>query len=139
MLYLLLVASLTAPDVFLISVDTLRADHLGCYGYDLETSPNIDRLAKRSLLYEGLKHYFIIRFPQRAGALKQFVNNVLGPDDDIAYFEYSKKTSREKGPAVVGIEIGSKDEFVPLISRMEHNGFVYEYLNDKPTLFQFLI
>jgi len=98
-----------------------------------------EEIKERSLLYEGLKHYFIIRFPQRAGALKQFVNNVLGPDDDIAYFEYSKKTSREKGPAVVGIEITSKDEFVPLITRMEHNGFVYEYLNDKPTLFQYLI
>ncbi|KAA3616997.1 MAG: threonine dehydratase [Calditrichaeota bacterium] len=98
-----------------------------------------EEIKERSLLYEGLKHYFIIRFPQRAGALKQFVNNVLGPDDDIAYFEYSKKTSREKGPVVVGIEITSKDEFVPLITRMEHNGFVYEYLNDKPTLFQFLI
>lgn len=98
-----------------------------------------EEIKERSLLYEGLKHYFIIRFPQRAGALKQFVNNVLGPDDDIAYFEYSKKTSREKGPAVVGIEIRSKDEFIPLITRMEHNGFVYEYLNDKPTLFQYLI
>ncbi len=98
-----------------------------------------EEIKERSLLYEGLKHYFIIRFPQRAGALKQFVNNVLGPDDDIAYFEYSKKTSREKGPAVVGIEITSKDEFVPLITRMEHNGFIYEYLNDKPTLFQYLI
>jgi threonine dehydratase len=98
-----------------------------------------EEIKERSLLYEGLKHYFIIRFPQRAGALKQFVNNVLGSNDDIAYFEYSKKTSREKGPAVVGIEITSKDEFVPLITRMEHNGFIYEYLNDKPTLFQYLI
>ncbi len=98
-----------------------------------------EEIKERSLLYEGLKHYFIIRFPQRAGALKQFVNNVLSPKDDIAHFEYSKKTSREKGPAIVGIEITSKDEFVPLITRMEHNGFVYEYLNDKPTLFQYLI
>jgi threonine dehydratase len=98
-----------------------------------------EEIKERSLLYEGLKHYFIIRFPQRSGALKQFVNNVLSPLDDITYFEYSKKTSREKGPAVVGIEIKNRDEFEPLITRMEKSGFVYEYLNDKPDLFQFLV
>lgn len=98
-----------------------------------------EEIKERSLLYEGLKHYFIIRFPQRAGALKQFVNNVLSPLDDITHFEYSKKTSRERGPAVVGIEIKTRDEFVPLITRMENNGFIYEYLNDKPDLFQYLV
>jgi len=98
-----------------------------------------EEIKERSLLYEGLKHYFIIRFPQRAGALKQFVNNVLGPLDDITHFEYSKKTSREKGPVVMGIEIKTKDELVPLLTRMEHNGFVYEYLNDKPDLFQYMV
>jgi len=96
-------------------------------------------IKERSLLYQGLKHYFIIRFPQRAGALKQFVNNVLGPLDDIVYFEYSKKTSREKSPVVMGIEIANKEEYKPLLERMEQNGFRYEYLNDKPNLFQFLI
>jgi threonine dehydratase len=98
-----------------------------------------EEIKERSLLYEGLKHYFIIRFPQRAGALKQFVNNVLTPLDDITHFEYSKKTAREKGPAVVGIEIKSKDEFEPLLARMESNGFVYEYLNEKPDLFQYMV
>jgi len=96
-------------------------------------------IKERSLLYQGLKHYFIIRFPQRAGALKQFVNNVLGPLDDIVYFEYSKKTSREKSPVVMGIEIANKEEYKPLLERMEQNGFRYEYLNNKPDLFQFLI
>jgi len=98
-----------------------------------------EEIKERSLLYEGLKHYFIVRFPQRAGALRTFVDIVLGPTDDITYFEYSKKTNREKGPAVIGIEVQKKDDFNGLVKRMEENGFVHEYLNEKPDLFQFLI
>jgi threonine dehydratase len=64
-----------------------------------------EEIKERSLLHEGLKHYFIVPFSQRAGALKEFVSDVLGPDDDITYFEYSKKNSREKGPAVIDIEL----------------------------------
>jgi threonine dehydratase len=74
-----------------------------------------EEIRERSLLYEGLKHYFIIRFPQRAGALKEFVNYVLGPTDDISYFEYSKKNNRERGPAVVGLELQSKNDFDELL------------------------
>lgn len=96
-------------------------------------------IKERSLLYEGLKHYFIVRFPQRAGALQNFVGNVLGPNDDITYFEYKKKTNREKGPALVGIEIQAPEDFKGLVERMEKNGIKYEYLNDNPTLFEFLI
>lgn len=98
-----------------------------------------EEIKERSLLYEGLKHYFIVRFPQRAGALRTFVDIVLGPNDDITHFEYSKKTNREKGPAVIGVEVARKEDFIGLINRMEENGFVYEYLNDKLDLFQFLI
>lgn len=98
-----------------------------------------EEIRERSLLYEGLKHYFIIRFPQRAGALKEFVNNVLGPSDDIAYFEYSKKNNRERGPAVVGLELQSKNDFDGLISRMKTYGIVYDYLNERPDLFQLII
>ena len=98
-----------------------------------------EEIKERSLLYEGLKHYFIVRFPQRAGALQTFVNVVLGPTDDITHFEYSKKTNREKGPAVIGIELHNKEDFNGLVKRMEENGFIYEYLNEKPDLFQFLI
>ena len=98
-----------------------------------------EEIKERSLLYEGLKHYFIVRFPQRAGALRTFVDIVLGPADDITHFEYSKKNNREKGPAVVGIEIQKKEDFNGLIQRMEENGFVYEYLNEKLDLFQVLI
>lgn len=98
-----------------------------------------EEIKERSLLYEGLKHYFIVRFPQRAGALRTFVDIVLGPADDITHFEYSKKNNREKGPAVIGIEIQKKEDFNGLIQRMEENGFVYEYLNEKLDLFQVLI
>ena len=91
------------------------------------------------MLYANLKHYFIVRFPQRAGALKQFVVEVLGPDDDITHFEYSKKSSRENGPAVVGIELKHKEDLEPLIQRMKHYNFFGDYLNNKPDLFQYLI
>lgn len=99
----------------------------------------LEEIKERALLYEGLKHYFIIRFPQRAGALKQFVVDILGPDDDITHFEYFKKHNREQGPAVVGIEIKSREDFGPLIDRIKKNGFMGEYLNEKSDLFQFLI
>ncbi len=99
----------------------------------------MEEMKERSMLYEGLKHYFIIQFPQRAGALKEFVVDVLGPKDDIAYFEYTKKTNRENGPAVVGIELKSKSDFDPLLERMKTKGFLGKYLNDSPELFQFLV
>lgn len=97
-----------------------------------------EEIKERSLLYEGLKHYFIIRFPQRAGALREFLN-VLGDDDDITHFEYVKKTSREKGPALVGIELKDKNEFEPLLERMNQSKIVYEYINDRQDLFQFIV
>lgn len=99
----------------------------------------MEEMKERALLYEGLKHYFIIKFPQRAGALKEFVVDVLGSSDDIAYFEYTKKHNRDKGPAVVGIELDKKEDFEPLVTRMKEKGFLGEYLNENPQLFQFLI
>ncbi|MFY0608431.1 MAG: threonine ammonia-lyase [Cyclobacteriaceae bacterium] len=98
-----------------------------------------EEIRERSLLHEELMHYFIIRFPQRAGALKEFVAEVLGPNDDIVHFEYTKKTSREKGPAVVGIELSKKDDFAPLLERMKTRNFLGEYLNEKPDLFSYMI
>lgn len=96
-------------------------------------------IKERSLLYEGLKHYFIVNFPQRAGALKEFVTHVLGPKDDIALFEYSKKNSREKGPALIGIELSNSSDLDQLMQRMEDRKFRYEYINDQPQLFHYLI
>lgn len=98
-----------------------------------------EEIRERSLLSEGLKHYFLVRFPQRAGALKEFVAEVLGPEDDIVHFEYSKRTSREKGPAVVGIELKTKDDLEPLLKRMKERNFFGEYLNDNPDLFVYLV
>lgn len=95
-------------------------------------------IKERHLMYEGLKHYFIVDFPQRAGALMEFLSEVLGPDDDISYFEYSKKTNRELGPALIGIEIRHKDDLDPLIERMKAKNFSFEYVNDQPRLFRFL-
>ncbi|MBQ3582062.1 MAG: threonine ammonia-lyase [Alistipes sp.] len=99
----------------------------------------MEDIKERSLLYEGLKHYFVVRFPQRAGALHNFVTNVLGPHDDITYFEYKKKTNREKGPVLIGIELQNPDDFAALTERMLANNIDYQYLNANPTLFEFLI
>lgn len=103
---------------------------------------DIDRMQEikeRSLLYEGLKHYFIVRFPQRPGALKLFVNNVLGPDDDITRFEFIKKTDRENGPALVGIELKSPEDYPGLLERIKHFRFDVIELNQDQTLFEYLV
>lgn len=103
---------------------------------------DIDRMQEikeLSLLYEGLKHYFVIRFPQRPGALKMFVNNVLGPGDDITRFEFIKKTERESGPALVGIELKNAEDYASLIQRMEAYNFDYKPLNQDQTLFEYLV
>ncbi|MDJ0645398.1 MAG: threonine ammonia-lyase [Flavobacteriaceae bacterium] len=96
-------------------------------------------IKERALLYANLKHYFIVRFPQRAGALKEFVAEVLGPNDDITHFEYTKKSSRENAPAVVGIELKEQADFEPLVERMKARNFFGDYLNNKADLFQFLV
>lgn len=102
---------------------------------DIERTQEIK---ERALLYEGLKHYFIIKFPQRAGALRDFLN-VLGPNDDIAHFQYTKKSNRENGPALVGIELAKPDDFQPLLDRMDQQGINYEHINNNPMLFEMLV
>ncbi|MDD2419544.1 MAG: threonine ammonia-lyase [Bacteroidales bacterium] len=98
-----------------------------------------EEIRERSLMYEGLKHYFIVRFPQRAGALLNFVNNVLGPNDDITHFSYSKKTNREQGPALIGIELSCKNDLSMLLDKLYNNKIIFEYINDKKDLFGYLI
>ncbi|MEH7462297.1 threonine ammonia-lyase IlvA [Bacillus thuringiensis] len=103
---------------------------------------DIDRMQEtkeRSLIYEGLKHYFIINFPQRPRALREFLDNVLGPHDDITRFEYTKKNNKDNGPALVGIELQKKEDYEPLIRRMEEEGIRYMEINHNPTLFNLLI
>lgn len=103
---------------------------------------DIERTAEikeRSLLYEGLMHYFMIQFPQRPGALKEFVNAILGPDDDITYFQFAKKNSREVGSVVVGLEVKNPNDILAIKENMKKMGFVYQYLNEKQDLFTQLI
>ncbi len=92
----------------------------------------MEEIKERSLLHEELKHYFLVSFPQRAGALKDFVNDVLGPDDDITLFEYQKRHSREKGPVKIGIQLAHKSKLHSLIQRMNELGFIHEYINNQP-------
>jgi threonine dehydratase len=98
-----------------------------------------EEIKERSLIFEGLKHYFIVKFPQRSGAMKEFLNEILSPTDDIVHFEYSKKTSRERGPALIGIEIAQKSDLQGLIDRMNTYHVEFTYINDKPDLFEFLV
>lgn len=103
---------------------------------------DIDRMQEikeRSLIYEGLKHYFMVNFPQRAGALREFLGEILGPHDDITRFEYFKKHDKENGPALVGIELLSKEDYAPLIERMKEKGMDYVEINKDSNLFNMLI
>ncbi|MEE9438282.1 MAG: threonine ammonia-lyase IlvA [Saprospiraceae bacterium] len=95
-------------------------------------------ITERALLYEGKKHYFIVKFPQRAGALRDFLN-VLGPNDDITHFEYTKKTNRANGPALVGIEVKNRLDFDTLTQRMTNQGINFEHINNNPMLFEMLV
>jgi len=103
---------------------------------------DIDRMQEikeRSLLYEGLKHYFIVRFAQRPGALKEFVNYILGPNDDIVRFEFIQKHNKESGPALIGIEVKSREDFALLIERMDSHKLNYTLVNQNENLFEYLV
>ncbi|MEK6781975.1 MAG: threonine ammonia-lyase IlvA [Bacteroidota bacterium] len=103
---------------------------------------DIDRMQEikeRSLLFEGLKHYFIVRFAQRPGALKEFVNHILGPNDDIVRFEFIQKHNKETGPALIGIEVKSKEDFASLIERMNSHKLNYTLVNQHENLFEYLV
>ncbi len=99
----------------------------------------MQEIKEKSLLFEGLKHYFIVRFPQRPGALKLFVNDVLGPQDDITRFEFIKKTNKENGPALVGIELTNKEDYESLLQRMKDFKFDAVPLNKDEILFEYLV
>ncbi len=103
---------------------------------DITRTPEIK---ERALLHANLKHYFIIKFPQRAGALREFVVEILGPNDDITHFEYTKKVNRENDVAVVGLQLKSPNDLQPLITKMKLHNFYGDYLNDKSELLQLLV
>ena len=103
---------------------------------------DIDRMQEikeRSLQYEGLKHYFLINFAQRPGALKEFVNNVLGPTDDITRFEYMQKNNKEAGPALVGIELKNREDYDALLKNLNKYNIAYTELSKDNTLFSYLV
>lgn len=103
---------------------------------------DIDRMQEikeRSLQFEGLKHYFLISFAQRPGALREFVNNVLGPTDDITRFEYMQKTNKENGPALVGIELQSRSDYELLLNKMKASNIGFSEINKNDQLFGYLI
>ena len=103
---------------------------------------DIDRMQEikeRSLQYEGLKHYFLVRFAQRPGALKEFVNHVLGPNDDITRFEYMQKHNKETGPALVGIELQSRHDYEVLLDNMDRYHINYTELNKNDNLFGYIV
>lgn len=120
--------------------DTITGKNVVCIvsggNNDIE---RMQEIKEKSLLFEGLKHYFIVRFPQRPGALKAFVNNVLGPNDDITRFEFIKKTNRENGPALVGIELKEASDYTSLKQRMDEFKFEVIDLNNDQMLFEYLV
>jgi threonine dehydratase len=98
-----------------------------------------EEIKERSLLYEGLKHYFMIQFPQRPGALREFVNDVLSESDDITYFQFIKKNNRDVGPVVVGLEVKNEEDIVFVKAKMHDKGFQFQYLNEREPLLALLI
>lgn len=103
---------------------------------------DISRMAEieeRSLVYQGLQHYFVVNFPQRPGALKEFVSEVLGPNDDITRFEYTKKVNRGTGPVVIGILLKKKEELLQLLDNLAEFDSNYINLQDNPSLYTLLV
>lgn len=96
-------------------------------------------IVEKALIHEGRKHYFLVTFPQEPGALRRFLDEVLGPDDDITRFEYVKRDNREAGPALVGVEIGARDDLEPLLERMARSPLQIEALEPGSPAFRFLV
>lgn len=99
----------------------------------------MEEIKERSMLFESLKHYFLISFPQRPGALKEFVAEILGNNDDIVHFEYKKKNNRTEGPALVGIVVQNPEDSQALLKRMQERNIKFEYLNDQSDIFHYIL
>ena len=99
----------------------------------------MEEIREKSLIYEGLKHYFIVSFPQKSGAVLSFIRDIIGPTDDLVYIQYIRKTNKEEGPALIGIEVAAKEDFKALMRRMDANNINYEYINENNKLFEILI
>ena len=99
----------------------------------------MEEIREKSLLYEGLKHYFIVNFPQKSGAILSFIRDVIGPTDDLVHIQYIRKTNKNFGPALIGIELAAKEDFGPFMQRLKAHGISYEYINENNQLFEILI
>ena len=99
----------------------------------------MEEIREKSLIYEGLKHYFIVSFPQKSGAVLSFIRDIIGPTDDLVYIQYIRKTNKEEGPALIGIEVAAKEDFKALMRRMDAHHINYEYINENNKLFEILI
>jgi len=97
-----------------------------------------NEIVERSLVHEGLKHYFLVTFPQEPGALRRFLDRVLGPDDDIVLFDYIKRNNREEGPALVGLEIGDRGDLEPLMARMAASNMAIERVDPEDPIYRYL-
>ncbi|WP_181308951.1 threonine ammonia-lyase IlvA [Rufibacter sp. XAAS-G3-1] len=91
----------------------------------------MEDIKERALRHQGLKHYFMVTFNQKPGALRTFVNRVLHPEDDIIHFQYIKKNNKEKGPVFIGVEVKQPQDVETIKARMREEGFAYEYLNGR--------
>ncbi len=96
-------------------------------------------IVERSLVFEGRKHYFLVNFPQEPGALRRFLDEVLGPEDDITHFEYVKRSNREMGPALVGIELGDPTTLPDLLHRLDRSPIRAEPVDPDSPFYRFLI
>jgi threonine dehydratase len=96
-------------------------------------------IIERSLVFEGRKHYFLVNFPQEPGALRRFLDEVLGPDDDITHFEYVKRSNRETGPALVGIELGDPATLGDFITRLDASPITFEVVSSDSPFYRFLV
>ncbi|RNE49470.1 threonine ammonia-lyase IlvA [Corynebacterium alimapuense] len=96
-------------------------------------------IMERSLVHRGLKHYFLVNFPQEPGQLRHFLNDILGPEDDITLFEYLKHSNRETGAALVGLELGQARDLDPLMERMAQSRINCQHLRPGTPEYEYLV
>jgi threonine dehydratase len=94
---------------------------------------------ERSLVYQGRKHYFILEFAQKPGQLRKFLDSAMGPNDDIVRFEYMKKTNKERGAALVGVELKDKKDFQPLLERMRSIELNFQVITNDDPLYSYIV
>lgn len=99
----------------------------------------MQEMEERALIYAGLKHYFVVNFPQRPGALREFVNNILGPNDDITRFEYIKRANKGKGPVLIGITLAEKEDYQAFLERLSGFDPTYINLHGNESLYNMLV